>query len=639
MVERRVNMVVAVPALERALEIYARHGRPLGQQLRLRSLLVMSSFLFDHRLAKRHAEAALNGLYPFTGLQRIARWSRYLGKHLSFIVGLGTQLVVWLFQRRAERGPNAIEAIKHYARATMGLVGLHALAIDVVGVRAAFERMRTFEGSPHPTLALLHSLANAISLHNEGRAVDMKPIVQDVLDRLSGEHKSPMQMSEVERTDLLSGALLLQGLDECYREQSKALSYAQRLEQLNTPIARAAALRISMSYHLLRGATEETQHFRRLLDLSAIENGTVWQLDWIAVPLEGVAGYTWSDLVMSRRALDALERMAAEEPAFADMRDMIRIGYHFRRGDHAAAVSFGEAYITAHAPFTLLGWAATYATVALAQLELGNTTRALEITESAVAQLSTRHHPYVYHFTSLEAAHATVLAVSGQRERGESLFRALIERLRASGEHTRVFLMHDYRVRQARLLGDQAALQAVLQEMREAARASGNSSALLLAASLSDRSARTLPSSLPRARQVDPLTAGATHSQEEFVGAYLQGERLPERRAQRALYMLSQYASGGECYLYWLKGSALELAASLDKREPPASLERVLSALPVNDIEPLSLTPQETANPYTVLRLVDADEQCIGLAALRGVLKIPPALISDIGRALSASSY
>ncbi|HET8934732.1 MAG TPA: AAA family ATPase [Polyangiales bacterium] len=631
MVERRLNMAAAVPALERALEIYARHGRPLAEQLRLRSLLVMSSFLFDHRLAKRHADAALNGLYPFTGLQLVQRFSRILGRRMAFALGLATSGLRWLFRRRADRGPNVVDAIRYYARAAMGLVGLRALAIDVEGVRAAFERMRTFEGSPHPTLALLHTLAKAVSLHNEGRGVDMKPLVQEVLDRLSSDYGSPMQMSQVERTDLLTGALLLQGLDECYREHSKALRYAEHLDQLNTPIARAAALRINMSYHLLRGATEETQYYRRLLDLSAIQNGTVWQIEWVAVPLEGIAGYTWSDLVMVRRALDALDRMAAEEPGFEGMRDMVRIGYHFRRGDNAAAVRFGEAYIKAHPPFTLLGWAATYGMVALAHLELGNAVRALEITEPATALLTSRHHPYIYHYTGFEAAHATVLAVSGQRERGESLFRALVERLRASGEHARVFLMHEYRVRQARLLGDSGALHVALRAMREAALDSGNSSAMLLATAVYERTMRTQ-------HPPPPAAAKPARSELPLVGAFLQGD------AQRALYMLSQYANGGECYLYWLKGGKLELAASLDRREPPATLERVLSALPINDVErPRDLTLSQTSvSGYTVVRLVDSADSCVALAALRGVrsgdIAIPSALISDIGRALSAGS-
>jgi len=641
MVERRVNMVVAVPALERVLDIYARHGRALDQQLRLRSLLVMSSFLFDHKLAKRHADQALNGLYPFTGLHWAQRWSHVLGERLAFVLGAATAVLQRLFQRSAERGPNIVDAVRYYARAAMGLVGMHALAIDVAGVRAAFERMRMFKGAPHPTLTLLHTLAQAISWHNEGRAVEMKPLVQDVLDRLSGERGSPPQLSQAERTDLLSGALLLQGLDECYRAQSNALRYAERLEQLHTPIARAAALRVSMTYYLLRGAREETQHFRRLLDLSAIQNGTVWQLDWIAVPLEGVAGFTWSDLVMSRRALDALERMAADEPAFADMRDMIRIGYHFRRGDHAAAIRFGEAYIAAHAPFTLLGWAATYATVALAHLELGNTARALEITETAAGLLTSHHHPYVYHFTALEATHAVVVAVSGQRERGERLFQELIARLRASGEHTRVFLMHEYRIRQARLLRDSAALDAAVQDMRDAALDSRNPSALLLAAAVSARNARTNSMPALPAKRADPETSSVTRSEQAFVGALLEAEPIPERRAERALYVLSQYASGGECYLYWHKDGALELAASLDKREPPASLEKILSALPANDMErprDVSLA-HETANVYTVLRLLDGAESCVGIAALRGVrsgdLAIPAELIADLGRALA----
>ncbi|HET8932633.1 MAG TPA: AAA family ATPase, partial [Polyangiales bacterium] len=84
LVERRVNMAVAVPALERALEIYTRHARPIAQQLRIRSLLAMSSFLFDHRLADRYAESTLDLLYPFTGLALVERWSRTLNKQLAF---------------------------------------------------------------------------------------------------------------------------------------------------------------------------------------------------------------------------------------------------------------------------------------------------------------------------------------------------------------------------------------------------------------------------------------------------------------------------------------------------------------------------------------------------------------------------
>ena len=89
LVERRASMAAAVPALERALEVYERTHQPLAERLRLRSLLVMSSFLFDHRLAARYAESTLDALYPHTGLdmaERLAQWTPMPTKSAKAVV-------------------------------------------------------------------------------------------------------------------------------------------------------------------------------------------------------------------------------------------------------------------------------------------------------------------------------------------------------------------------------------------------------------------------------------------------------------------------------------------------------------------------------------------------------------------------
>jgi len=639
-VERRVSMAVAVPALERALEIYTRHDRPLAQRLHLRSLLVMSSFLFDHRLASRHAEATLDGLFPFTGLALAERWSKRIGKAAAFGLSVAWTFLRWTVKPRKTRGPHVFDAIKYYAHASMGLVGLRALAVDVAGVLAAFERMRSFDGLPHPTLQILFALSRAISLHMQGRSTEAPELVQGVLDRLGPHNTIPMQMNEADRTDLLSGALLLEGINQCYRERSQALSYVRRLEELGTPLAVASAMRISMSYYMLRGETERTQHFRRLLDLSAIQNGTVWQIDWIAVPIEGLAGMIWSDVVMMRRAVDALTKLSTEEPAFAGMRDTIRIGYQFRRGDFAAVVRSTDEYMKAHPPFSRIGWASAYAQIALSHLELGNLEQALAISEGAFKLFDKRHLEYVVHHSTLEAAYAAALVANGQRERGEEMFRVLLERLRASGEHTRAFLMHEYRVKVARLIGDRSAVRDALKDMRDAALASGNPSAILLANTVSELRARARSSPLPPAkREIEqPATCSATRGEETVVTAFLRAEQLFQRRAQHALHILGQYASSGEAYLFWRKQGALELAASLDRRDPPAGLERALAELPANDQhQVVSLSP-EIGGTYTVVRLEDGSS-CVGFAAIRGGptadTTIPDALIFDIGRALA----
>jgi hypothetical protein len=191
-----------------------------------------------------------------------------------------------------------------------------------------------------------------------------------------------------------------------------------------------------------------------LLDLSAIQNGTVWQTDWIAMQMEGLAGMIWSDLIMMRRALDALTKIAMDEPSFSIMRDTIALGYHFRRGDYAAVVRAGEQLMQGYGCFSYLGWVVSYGQIALSYLELGNVERALSISEQACRGLDDDLRQYaVTHFT-LESAYAAALIASGQRERGQAMFQAMIERLRASGDNAPAILMHEYRVKASGLVAD-----------------------------------------------------------------------------------------------------------------------------------------------------------------------------------------
>jgi tetratricopeptide (TPR) repeat protein len=275
----------------------------------------------------------------------------------------------------------------------------------------------------------------------------------------------------------------------------------------------------------------------------------------------------------------------------------------------------------------LIGWAATYAQTALSYIELGDSGRAREICEAAYALLGERELEYVAYHSILEAAYAVTLAASGEQQRADELFERLLERLRASGEHTRVFLMHEYRVKVARMRGDRAALQRALREMRDAALTSGNPSAILLADAVANR--RSAAGSSPPPPAAEPATK-STRSDEAVVTAFLKREQRTRRRAQHALHLLGQYADGGEGYLFFVKAGALELAASLDQRQPPSGLEDLLSALVGNE-QRVTLS----RDVYAVVRLAG-----VGLAALRcedeRAAEIPDSLISDISRGLRA---
>lgn len=638
MVERRVSMAAAVPAIERALEIYERHNRSLRVSLRLRSLLVMSSYLFDHKLAARYGDDTLDKLRPFTGLTEIERWSRRLGRHLGFALGVGWAMLRRWLRPPAQRGPAVIEALLYYARTGMGLVGLSALTLDPPGARARLERMHGFKDSPHPSLAVVYALSHAIQLQNEGRGAETRELLRGVIERLSNPRTKLYQMSQQERIDMLVGALLLEGIDECYREHSTALERADELERIGTPIGHSAALRVRMTYYIVRGERERTQLYRRQLDLNAIQNGTNWQIDWIAVPIEGLAGFIWTDLVGVRRSLDQLERMVVDAPSLVNMRDTMALSYHFRRRDYAATINAGEAYIATHPPFALLGWGVAYAMTALSYLELNQPVRALAICELAISQLTDEHRRYVGLYSTLEAAYAASLAMVGQRERAEQLFDELFARLRAANEHACAFLMYEYRIKVARLVGDRPGMLALLDEMREAALASGNPSVVALA----DRVRELHP--MHRSSPLPPSRSDATpqaHTREETaVTMFLRRQKEPAQRAQHALHMLAQYADSSEGYLFLGDADTLHFAASLDERTPPDGLESLLSRLPANDAHAPStveLDEGELTQRYCVFPLCD-ERARVGLAVLRhthaGIPELPSALLHEISREL-----
>jgi hypothetical protein len=648
LVNRRVGMAAAIPAIEKALAVYETHGRPRSAQLRLRAMLAMSGFLFDHRLAARYGQETIDALYVCAGFADADRLRRWFSRRVAITLGTLVASLRWLFSSRRTRGPNAIASVVYFIRSAMGLIGVRAVALDSAGTQAVFERMSMFDAAPISAMRATHALCKAITLQNLGREAEMSAACQAALATLE---KPGLGMSRQEHADLLAGLLLLAGINECYREHSKALDYAKRLEQVGTPIANASAQRVAMTYYLLRGDRERTRYHRRQLDLHAIQGGTTWQVEWFALPVEGLAGAAWTDLIALRRCLERLDRLVIDVPSLTPMRDMTRAAYHFRRGEFAQAAEIGLAYVAKHPPRSLIGWGTAYAVTALSLVELDEPEQALQITERGMAGVSEEDRAYFVLYSTLEVAHATALAVLGHRERADEIFRVRLARLRACGEHMRAFIIHEYRTKVARLIGDKAALIEAVEDMREAALASGNPAVIALADRVTELRARQRSSPLPPAAAAvaaPPLPAPIASPrapERTAVSMFLRDCKEPELRAQHALHMLGQYASSGEGYLYLVTERALQLVAALDETAPSAALEhRLASSIAGSDES--ELVEVDDGSPdtkrYRVFRLYgDAPEaRCVGIVALREAVStvenVPRSLVAEIGRVLRA---
>jgi tetratricopeptide (TPR) repeat protein len=614
LIDQRVNMDAAVPALERALEVYERHNVDLAERLRLRALLVLSSYLFDFRLANRHATPLLDALYPFTGLIQVQRCGRWLGKRAGFVLGVTWAALRRSLQPRDRRGPRVMDALLYYARGTMGLLGLRALAVDVEGVHAVLQRMTGFEHSPLRALSLVHRVARAIHLHGRGYGAEVHRAIDSAHQEL--RRIRPWRVSDQEHRDLMIGLLLLQGINETGRERSRSLECAASLERIATPLAIASSLRIRMTYYLLRGDLTQAQQYRRQLDLKAIESGSHWQVEWMALPLEWLASALWADLIGLRQALERFERFAHEAAGPVSVRRFLLQPYHFRRGEYAKAAEVGELYMQTYAPRTRIGWEVVYALSALAYVEIGEAQRALEICEAALAHIGDEDREYFMMCVPLETAHATALAYTGEATRSQALFRARVSRLRASGDLTYAILLHEYRIKVARRLGDQAALDEAVADLRDAALTSRNASVIALANRLAQQAS-------PRGARI-PMPMEALH--DLIACTHTDGGH-----ALQALAVIGQYADCQEAYLFVRAEHSLQLAASLDEVTPPEGLVQKLCALPpANDAD----VPALLDSGYCAYRLQS------GFAVLRSeegaAANVPAALLQEAERGLQS---
>ncbi|MET0385620.1 MAG: protein kinase [Polyangiales bacterium] len=595
LVDQGVSMASAIPALERALEVYERRQRPLAARLRLRATLTLAGYLFDYRLAFRYGDETVALLHEASGLALAARLGRLLGVRLAFLVAFVLSTLRRVFLPADRRGPHPTEALRLFIRSAVGVLGVRATGLDVAGVWAMFEKLAPLAGAPRWTAGWPTFLVSrAVALQMVGRETELAHAINDAARVL--ERPRHWGMTEVERRWMQVGLYTIDGVNESFREASQALARADRLEGVGIRIAKGGALRIRMHYYARRGDAERAEHYRQQIDLHAIQGGTLWQGEWFSAPLEGMAGGTWSDLVTLRRSLDRLERLVEEVPSLASMRDTIQIPYHFRRGEYARAAELGERFVVAHPPRTLVGWGPTYGLIALSLIETGRAEQALHLCEHALAQLSQEDLGYFVMYAPLEVAYATALAVQGDVTQARVIMQRRLDRLRAQGEHASLVSLYQYQARMARLIGDDTALRDALRAMREAALSSGLPAVILLAdrvAELRSRRSSPLPpalSSPPRAANANahatavgrfssrPPEADASpgRPEETAVTAFLQGQDSGRQRSGAALWFLARYVGSEEVYLYRTEGPSLRLMAAVPDGSEIAGLPRAI---------------------------------------------------------------
>lgn len=609
-VDQGLAMAAAIPALERALELSENLGRPLALRLRLRSALVLAGYLFDYRLVFRYGDETIALLQDVSGMGLAKRASAHVGPRLGLLTGIFVAALRRWFTPHARRGPPVMVALQYFVRSAMGVMGVRATSLDAPGAAALFEKLKPLEGAPPGTSGrAIYLAARALATQMRGREAELKQQIDEALREVRRGRRR--DMSEQEYHTLLVGMLLADGINESYREASKALACADLLDGIGTYLARASALRIRMIYYARRGDAERAELCRQQIELQAIQGGTVWQCEWFSVPLEGMAGTTWSDLVGVRRALDRLEQLVREVPSLGPLRDSSRVAYHFRRGEYARAAKLGSRYLAGQPPRSLVGWPASYGIIALSLIEMGQAERARALCEDALSHVCEDDLSYFVMYAPLEVAYATALAVTGEYERGKQIVGSRIERLRSHGEHASIVNLYQYLARMAQLVDDKDGLAAALLAMREAAITSGLPAVILLADRVAELRGKRRSSPVPAAGAVAQETSQLHGRREKTAVTRFLRTRPGRTRGREALWMLGRYTGCEEVYLYRIESSGPVLISSVpDGMESPAVTSALTQGL-------LAGAGQNQPGAMVTLRPGDAD------SAERGLLMLP----------------
>jgi hypothetical protein len=572
LIEAGVSYQHAIEGLEKALEVLERLQAPLEARLAIRSQLARASYLHDYRLADRYADATIESLYDWTAMPVVARWRRFIPRRYALLVCIVIISQRRLFRPPARRGPRAVAAIRHLANAVISTLGVRITALDHAAGAQLMAKLwafqHAFEASSAP---IAYAAAEALALQPFGREAELSRKL--VAARRPIERRRPINMTEADRQDLLIGLRLSGGINECYRIGSRALALADELATQGTRMAQAAAHRIRFTYYVVRGMRDRAEDYRRELDIHGLQGGTTWQVEWFAVPTEGMASAMLGDVVGAGQALERLERLVAEIPSLVPLRDMVRVGYHVQRGEHALAIELGARFVREHPARSVIGWAAAYAAYAAALNGSQRHAQASELCERALATLTPDDLEYVIMYGPLAREFAMARAGCGDPAQARQIAGEYVQRLRQHGEFALLAHAYESVLGVARQLGDQELLATALVGMREAAEQAGSSSVAEHAAKVTQAQLRAAADQGPAPSA--KLESGRTYSSDATPAGGIARtrrrallRRLVDHSGARSAFVLACSEADAALKLLLLAGAPVAPAALLAALQP-----------------------------------------------------------------------
>lgn len=469
------DLRAAVPALEAALVVFQRLGKPAHELAPIIGPLAMAAFFVDRKLAARYGPGALALLREATGLAHAEELRPKLGGVLSLGAGVASAAVA----RRANTGegasPSTRELFEMLLRTSMTLSGVAGVCLDAEGVEEVLSAL-----SPLSVLSDNHG-ASWVRAHCEGiRAMCVGAVggaaqmLGRTLRALEGQEQ-PSAYPEGARRLFVGGTIFALGAMACLSDEGAALDYADRLERLDLRLYDLVATQLRMLHHAHQGDAELARMEHERLETLVVDRGSAWQTEVWEAPSMLLVHLRDGDVLGLRGDVERLGRLAREIPSLEPFALLARAAHTRARGRLDEAAGLLHSLVGPNArPF--LGRGPAVGLSAEVFNALGAHSHAEACTRAFLLSQSTEDRRFGRLSLGVKIQHAFAIAALGDRAEAELELDLCLDALTESCSRLSLGMVHEARARIALAAGDSGVFNAHLQKMEKYLRPTDNPS-------------------------------------------------------------------------------------------------------------------------------------------------------------------
>jgi hypothetical protein len=303
-------------------------------------ILAWCGFFVDRRFGFVYGDEALACAQDVCGMHRARKLSRWFGKKLGLYLALIAAAIMF---RRAARKSALVPDFKVAMRMLMlcsgSLCGMYTICIardKVVAAVSAIEPLSAL-GPDH-----IASIIYQFGMGCVGTVTDRLGDTRKRWERLTARLDDPRAITGLDdtmRTYYLAASMYGWGASETWRDKSRALEIADRLERQPLKLYQLTADQVRASYYAHQGNQREARHYRARVETRALQRGMTWQVEiWEPSSASSICTRQY-DAMGVKHAAGQLSHLSSETPSLRSHVLSARCGYLLLRGRYAEALT------------------------------------------------------------------------------------------------------------------------------------------------------------------------------------------------------------------------------------------------------------------------------------------------------------